>query len=1030
MRLFGPLHVSVAGHVVEIARPQERLLLVRLAVSAGDVVSVDVLADALWGARPPASARKVIQKYVADLRRLLGSDSLRTVTNGYVFERTALDVDILRFEQLLASARAARSVGRTRAAAAGYDEAFEVWRAAPMSALPASEFVEQEVQRLEAVRLQGIEERMEVGLELGQHDQLVSTLEDLVRRYPLRERLWAGLMTALYRSGRQADALAAYRQLDAVLGEQLGVAPAPELTQLERRILVQDPGLHGLPVLPRGNLPVGFTSFVGREDEVGDVSCLLGANRLVTPTGSGGSGKTRLAVETARSVAESYPDGVWFADLTQVSHPEHVFPMVVDVLGVQSGAGSPATELVELLADRRLLLVVDNCEHVLAGVTTLAGTVLAGTPSATLLCTSREPLGMTGEVIFAVDPLPLPGAAEARAVVTHNAAVRLFADRASAADRDFRLAAVLEVVSDICRRLDGLPLAIELAARQLHVLGPAELNRALTDHPELLTAPGEVDARHRTMAAAIGWSHTMLDPAQRSMLETVSVFSGSFTWQAAAYVAHRVGVTGAAVPLLTQLVSRSMVVRESGPGPARYRLLEPIRSFVLQQVDRRGGSADLARAHAEWVLALLQESANMAGDTEVTVLRQFKVERHQVLAALDWSTRNAPELGLTLVEAAGEFFDRQWRFEGLEEMTRRIDAMSDAPIERRAGALATVAVSLSESFRDYRSAKGWAERALELATLAGARQVAARAELGLAFALRSIDLPAARAALDHSMQVFEDEGDHVWAARALHREAQIALGQGEYDVAIAACDRAAEHWQATGRRMGLGISLWTRSAALTQKGEFDEAQRAAAQALDVLADFDNPDDLAHVSTARGDAARLAGRFEEAEPIYRACLRVFIEIGDRRCTASTMKNLGLVAVHRGRPLEAGHLLLAAHERRRALEDEAGIPECLEGLALVAAQLDQPMLAHALLACAEPLRDRTGTRPPTPELLELNDLSAAVRARVPPEELASMDRREVNVDALLHDLTHTLRDAQAAPVATGTPTRLPYSVHDPS
>lgn len=412
----------------------------------------------------------------------------------------------------------------------------------------------------------------------------------------------------------------------------------------------------------------------------------------------------------------------------------------------------------------------------------------------------------------------------------------------------------------------------------------------------------------------------------------------------------------------------------------------------------------------------------MTGATEVAVLRQFKSERHQVLAALDWSIRNAPGLGLALVEAAGEFFDRQWRIEGVEDMARRIDEMSEAPVERRAAALATVAVSLSESFRDYRSATRWAERAVALATSAGARRVAARAELGLAFALRSIDLPAARAALVRSLQVFEREGDHVWAARALHREGQIALGQGEYDVAIDACVRATSHWQATGRRMGVGIALWTRSAALTQKGEFDEAERAAAQALDVLAAFDNPDDLAHVSTARGDAARLAGRFEEAEPIYRDCLRIFTEIGDRRCTASTMKNLGLVAVHLGRPGEAARLLLAAHERRVALEDEAGIPECLEGLALVAAQLNQPRLALSLVACAEPLRDRTGTRPPAPERLELDNLVADAGTQVPAKELGAA-RRGVDVAVLLDDVRRMLDEARSAPVATGAPTTPP-------
>jgi predicted ATPase/DNA-binding SARP family transcriptional activator len=680
----------------------EMLLLARLSLSPGNPVSADTLVDELWDEAPPATARKILQKYVSGLRRRLGSDRIRSEHQGYALAIPRGAVDVGRFERLTHGARAARTSGLIGAAERLYEEALKLWRGAPLAGLATARFVIDEIDRLEELKISALEEQMEIGLALGNHRDLAPRLSELVTHHPFRERLWAAFMTALYRSGRQADALAAYRRLHRTMLDELGVEPSRALTELEERILLQDPDLATPePEHEPRKLPLTYTSFVGRATDISKLSDWIETARLVTLIGPGGSGKTRLALEFARATKAPYPDGRWFVDLASTNDPGEIAATAAAVLGLAPEPGITIDDtLVGFLSDKHLLLILDNCEHLITSAASLANDILRACPSVSLLVTSREPLGLTGEVLFPVGPLPIPDPGEDDGGrLGENPSARLFVDRAQAADPGIRLTHDLApTVTEICRRLDGIPLAIELAARQLHVVGPHDLRRGLLDELDLLAAPGEPDARHRTMEAAIEWGFRLLDEEQRSMFEALSVFAGSFTAEAVERVCATELAPGSGVRLLTALAGRSMVLREPRDGNARYRLLEPMRAFAVRQASIGGRIDELHRAHAEWVLELFLENDPIVGPDERERLRRLSAEHHHLTAALDWASSAVPELALRLLVAAAGYTQMVvYRFGWADDANLVLASSGDVSPELRAAALAAGALILAEN---------------------------------------------------------------------------------------------------------------------------------------------------------------------------------------------------------------------------------------------------------------------------------------------------------------------------------------------
>jgi len=628
--VLGPLAVwTDGGAPIPIPGIKVRTLLAVLLVHAGEPVSADRLIDQLWGASPPANPAGSLQVKVSQLRRALEQAEpgaralLASRPSGYVLQISADAVDAGRFEALLARARAASEPALSGAVLA---EALAIWRGPALADFADDGFAQPEITRLEEQRLTALEERIEARLALGEHGALVSELDALLASHPLRERLRAAQMRALYRSGRQTEALESYQQLRTRLGEELGLEPGPELAGLFRAILTQDPALDR-PTPPRRrrtNLPAPLSNLVGRAAAVAQVRALLDTGRLVTLTGPGGVGKTRLAIQTAAHLVDELADGAWIVELAGPDDPRHGHPAptpgvgtasnvaerVAAALGVRHDAASPAGEggtlterLPAALHGKQLLLVLDNCEHAIEGVAELAELLLRSAPGLRILATSREPLGLSGELRWPVPTLELPGAGAGEDIeaVARCSAVTLFVQRVAAVVPGFELTGDNAAdVAAICRRLDGLPLALELAAARVRVLPVHELAARLDDRFRLL-AGGTRDApgRQQTLRGVVDWSWELLDARERVVLRRLGVFTGGFTLAAAEAVCAGEGVPRADVlDLLGRLVDRSLVVTE-GSG-ARYRLLETITAYALGRLDEAGETRQTRQRHAHY----------------------------------------------------------------------------------------------------------------------------------------------------------------------------------------------------------------------------------------------------------------------------------------------------------------------------------------------------------------------------------------------------------------------------------------------
>ena len=560
--ILGPIELRVGfGEPVAVVGPRLRTLLIRLALEPDRVVLASQLVDAVWDGEPPAAATNALQSLVSRLRRLL-PDAVESHAAGY---RVALEpeaVDAVRFERLALAGRdrlhedpaAARELLR---------EALGLWRGPVLADAANARFAGAAIARLEELRLGATEDRIDAELETGPSDALVAELDELATAHPLRERLHGQLMRALSMSQRQADALGAYERLRGRLADELGIDPSEELRAIHLGVLrgdlapKPDPAraagaptagaapAHGTPppagpaadAPARTNLRAQITSFVGRGNDIARIEELLARWRLVTLTGAGGAGKTRLATEAGSRMVDRMPDGVWMVELAPVADPLDLPRAVLSLLGARelgllarrgSGAVPPMERIVQAIGDKRLLLVLDNCEHLVGAAADFADVLLARCPSVRVLTTSREPLGITGEALHPVGPLAMPDEDVTTAEALRYAAVRLFADRAAAGRPGFAVdEATVGPVLRICRALDGIPLAIELAAARLRALSPDQIAARLDDRFRLLAGGSRAALpRHQTLRAVVDWSWDLLSDAERMLARRLAVFPG------------------------------------------------------------------------------------------------------------------------------------------------------------------------------------------------------------------------------------------------------------------------------------------------------------------------------------------------------------------------------------------------------------------------------------------------------------------------------------------------------------------------
>ncbi|MGI5239889.1 BTAD domain-containing putative transcriptional regulator [Dactylosporangium sp. CA-139066] len=910
-RLLGPVEIHVPGSAAIAPQPSVRPLLARLVLAAGRVVSVDTLTDALWGEDLPVDAANALQTRVSKLRRALGGAGELLVTRapGYQLAVAPEAVDIHRFERAVGLARAARDGGDTAGAARGFDEALAWWRGPALADVGDAEWAERERHRLEELRLGAREDRLELLVQAGPAAGVVADLERLMAEHPLRERLSRLLMLALYRDGRQADALAVHRALRGRLADELGIDPSPQLQTLAEAILRQQvPGRPAAPApaatsgaalpaaSPGAALPARLTSLIGRQDDLAMVLEQLGAARVVTLVGPGGVGKTTLALETARRAGADLVDEVRLARLAALPAGADVAEAVAAQLGVAPAEpGAAAEAICAHVAGARTLLVLDNCEHVVDSAAALVERLVQAGPGVRVLATSREALAVAGEIQVAVAPLAVPAEAAGPDAVAATPAGRLFVDRARAVRPGFDLdEATADAVGAICRRLDGIPLAIELAAARVKALPPAEIADRLRDRFALLSGgPRTAEARHRTLRAVLDWSHELLPAPERTLLRRLAVFRGG--WDAAA--AEDVGGFGDLGPgdvldLLLRLVDRSLVVPD--PAGGRFRLLATVLEYATERLAEAGETGACHDRHLEHYTRLAERLGPRVRSDGAAWIRLHD-DAGNLRAAVDRALERAPgdlAPGLRLADALMPYWNYGMRADGVRALTVLLDAGGAEPAER---ARLLQGVGMLGVYYPTPESQAAARESLALFEGLGDHAHAAVSRLVVAWEGVYGGDPDRHRALIHRSR---GELDAYWTATAEYLEALLDLRIGDFDAAVQRWRRTETLFREAGDAMMAEASAAHLGIALHGAGRTGEALPVLLRASEESRRFQAPHGLAfslvHLAHARIDI----GELDAAVPLLEEADTVARQARNPRCQAWAAWGRARIARARG------------------------------------------------------------------------------------------------------------------------------------
>ncbi|MBO2458243.1 BTAD domain-containing putative transcriptional regulator [Actinomadura violacea] len=812
--ILGPLSVTHEGRGVAVGGARLRVLLVRLALEPGRPVAVDSLVRDLWPDGGPSDRVHALQALVSRLRRALPEGRLLSTPGGYVLDVPGEAVDALSFERLARDGAGALRAGDAVRASAVLGEALELWRGQALADAAGLPFADAAAVRLEELRLSATEDRVAAELAGGTDPgRLVAELEELAARHPLRERTRALSVRALHRAGRAAEALAAYERFRDVLAEELGTDPGPELRDAYLAVLRSAP-----PERPRGNLRAPSTSFVGRGDERAWIRRRLWEGRLVTLVGPGGAGKTRLATTVAAEVAGRFPGGAWLVELAAVAGPAEVPRAVAEALGLRAGMGGRSTTdvLVDALSPEETLIVLDNCEHVVGAAARLADDLLGRCPGLRVLATGRERLGLDGEALCPVPPLDA------------TESVRLFAERAAAVRRGFEVGAGnAALVGEICGRLDGLPLAIELAAARLRAMPAEQLSARLEDRFALLGGGARTALpRHRTLRAVVAWSWDLLDGAERRFAARLSVFPGAIGPEEAAQVGGRAD----ALEALDALADRSLLQVVDGPRP-RFRMLETIREYGLERLEAEGETGEAKAAHLACFLDLAERAEpHLRGAGQLHWIGVLDGERDNLSAALAWAVESGDAASAVRLGAALASF---WMIQGDHaEAARRLRLALETPQE--GGALGDAAAVALGGYAFNTVLSGGDARDDPLLKrfrrgAAAAHPLAALAEPSAA--LLDDDPARGLAAVDHRLTAERDP----WARAALHLvRAMLNGNSGAMDEAARDIAAGLAEFRRSGERAGLALALAFSAEARTVAGGFETAIAELEESVGLL----------------------------------------------------------------------------------------------------------------------------------------------------------------------------------------------------
>ncbi|MFF4269113.1 BTAD domain-containing putative transcriptional regulator [Streptomyces sp. NPDC001536] len=872
VELLGAVRVCGGDGPVDIGGARLRMLLARLALEAGRPVSVDSLVDGLWGEQPPADATGALQALVSRLRKALrGTGTVDAVTGGYRLSVQEEDVDTYRFEDLAGRGRHALAAGRTEEAARTLTSALGLWRGAALADVLDAPFAGAAATRLDELRAAAVEDRFDAELRAGRYADVLADLEAEGARRPLSERLAGLRMRALSAAGRQSDALAVYEDLRGRLGDELGVDPSAEVREIHLALLrgeLERPAER--PANAPSRLPARLTSFVGRDGELDRLANLMGSARLVTLVGPGGAGKTRLSLEAATRDPAHARDRVRFVPLAGVSRVDQLADVVLGALSstdgrLYEGGGAQQASAVErtaeLLGSGDTLLLIDNCEHLVEAVAELADQLLLRLPELRILATSREPLAINGESLFHLGPLDVPTGSPEPVEAMAAAAVRLFVDRATGVRQGFALdESNLDAVLEICRRLDGMPLALELAAAKLRSMGVEQIARRLDDRFRLLSSGSRTALpRQRTLLAMVEWSWDLLDEPERILARRLSAFPGGATLAALETVCSDPDVPADDVLyVLGALIEKSLVqeVRDAD-GESRYRMLDTVRAYAARRLAESGD--DLTARFTSYYLALAQ--------------------RHEPLL------RTGAQLRATAV------FDSEH-----DNLTHALRLVQDAGDRE-------TAVRFGAAMFWYWGIRGMGGRLkTDLAAAAGSggdsAAVGEDSAVDREFHPAGLLLRMAQVAFGGGSPTADDllGSSDPWVRASAHLARDFALTeQGDLESGVASRMEALRGFEAVGDRWGIVLALMPVGRDHSLRGEYASAIATFERAV-VLSSELGTEDYLYLSKARlARERRRSGDLDGAFRDLRAAHRQARERGQLRLEANIL--VGLANAHR-------------------------------------------------------------------------------------------------------------------------------------
>jgi len=1054
IRLMGSLEaIGDDGAPIVIRGVRAQALLAALALRRGETVPLDRLVDSVWGDAPPAGAANALQRQISDLRRRFGAGIVEWRGNGYALGLDPSSVDVRRFDDLSGQARRLIAEGDVAGGRALLGEALALRRGEPLPELSDVDWAQPEITRINEAYLAALEARLDADLALGRHAMVVGELEGIVAEQPLREHFWAQLMLALARSGRRAEALRAYQSVRTLLGDELGLDPSDELQRLEAQIVAQDFHAPEGPVGETGragtNVPTPLAPLVGRRDELDELTTLVGRSRLVTIVGPGGAGKTRVALELARSFHHDHEIDVWVVELGGVSDPARVGPAVATALQLSEAVdrSTSLARIVRFLHDRHTLLVLDNCEHLVDHVAPVARDLLEACPSLRILATSREPLSITGEVVRPMPPLPIADA------------ITLFRERANAVARSVSPPRGIDdahAIEELCRQLDGLPLAIELAAARTSTMTVAMLADQINDRFRVLTRGDRSAApRQQTLRATVDWSYDLLFDDERRVFERLSVFDGGCSLAAARTVCSDSEITPDDVEeLLTRLTDKSLVVVRMDRGDVRYDMLQTLHDYGRARLAESGDSARVQHAHMTYFANVcVGATAAQRGEGQRAWLRTMAADGDNVRTALAALLAEDPEKVYEVTGALGWYWwlsgraieGSRWlaaarsHSDGASTLARArllawsvylgsadpdrevleaevLDELVDRSLQlyRDADALvelaemgSTLAVMYSTRGHPSRTRQLLVEAQETLATLERTPRVAAlHTWLTARRALYEGRPEDAATGIHAALQLLDTVGDEALSAFTQIYLGRLAIMRGDHGSAVAALERGREVAGELGLLGLADLILTDLGDALALDGQLDRAR-------DVLGAADRGGDLIFLPGHGASLVALAllerreGNVNAAVSAATDALALVVASNNRQGIAQCLAILGFLAETAGSLEDALHHHMRAFDYASETNEPRSIALALEGLAGVAAREGDGRRAARLLGAAESLRRatvwRVGWWVASADISDVDRISHAAIAEIGGDAFAdAFAHGAANVDAVLNDV----------------------------